>query len=65
MIILSEIAQFFQDETGATAIEYALILGLMTLAIVGSIRGLGTSVSNMFDSVSSNVMDSISSATGG
>ncbi len=60
-----KIAQFFQDETGATAVEYALILGLMTLAIVGSIKGLGTSVSNMFDTVSSNVMDSIDKATGG
>jgi pilus assembly protein Flp/PilA len=62
---LSKILYFFQDESGATAVEYALILGLMTLAIVGAIRGLGTSVSNMFDTVSTNVMDSISSATGG
>jgi len=37
----------------------------MTLAIVGSIKGLGTSVSNMFDTVSTNVMDSIDRATNG
>ena len=64
-IVLIRIMRFFQDDSGATAVEYALILGLMTLAIVGSIKGLGTSVSNMFDAVSTNVMDSIDKATNG
>jgi Flp pilus assembly pilin Flp len=64
-VILFKIVQFFRDESGAAAIEYALILGLTTLSIVGAIKGLETSVGNMYDTVSSTVMDSINSATGG
>ena len=64
-VILSKIVQFFRDESGATAVEYALILGLTTLSIVGAIKGLETSVANMYDTVSSTVMNSINSATGG
>ncbi len=62
---MPHIASFLNDESGATAVEYALMLGLMTLAIVGAIKGLGNAVSNMFDTVSTNVMDSINRATNG
>ncbi len=61
---MSKIVDFLRDESAVTAIEYALIAGLMTLAITGAIGGLGRSVSNMFDSVSSNVMQNIDAAAG-
>ncbi len=35
---------FLRAESGATAIEYALIAGLVFLAIVGSVQALGTAV---------------------
>ena len=49
---LSKILDLFKDESGATAIEYALILGLMTLAIVGAIGDFGQAVSNLWGYVS-------------
>ena len=61
---MSKIVEFLRDESGVTAIEYALIAGLMTLAITGAIGGLGVSVGNLFDFVSSNVMQYLNDFTG-
>lgn len=61
---MSKILEFFQDESGATAVEYALIAGLMTLAIAGAIGGLGEAVSTMFDFIASNVMQYLDGVTG-
>ena len=49
------LTKFLKDDSGATAIEYSLMLGLVVLAIVGSIEMLSTSLSNMYFFVSSNV----------
>lgn len=47
--------EFLKDDSGATAIEYSLMLGLVVLAIVGSIELLSSSLSNMYFFVSSSV----------
>jgi len=57
MNILSQIRDMIVDESGATAIEYALILALLTLAIVGSINDLSSSLQNMYDAVSEKVVE--------
>jgi pilus assembly protein Flp/PilA len=51
--------RFLRDESGATAIEYSLILGLVVLAIVGSIQLLSDSLSNMYLYVSSSVTGAV------
>lgn len=43
------IARFLRDEAGATAIEYALIAGLIFLAIVAAIIPIGGSLSGTFN----------------
>ncbi len=40
-----------RSENGATAIEYALIAGLIMVVIVASVTATGTSVKNLFNSV--------------
>ncbi len=42
------IQQFLADESGATAIEYAMILGLVAMAIIGSIGNLRDDVINLY-----------------
>ncbi len=37
---------FLRAESGATAIEYGLIAGLMFLAIVGGVQALGAGIVN-------------------
>jgi pilus assembly protein Flp/PilA len=45
-------ACFLKNENGATAIEYALIAGLLSVAIVGGASALGISVNNTFANIS-------------
>jgi len=47
---------FFEDENGATAIEYSLIAGLLFLAIVGSVRAVTTSTSTMYDELADDIL---------
>lgn len=39
---------FAQDESGATAIEYGLIVALIAVIIVGAVTTLGTNISGAF-----------------
>ncbi|MEJ5126930.1 Flp family type IVb pilin [Comamonas sp. MYb21] len=43
------IKNFWNDEEGATAIEYGLIAGLIAVAIIGVLTTMGTNLSNLFD----------------
>jgi len=45
---LRNIVAFINDEEGASAIEYGLLVGLIALAIVVGATALGTSINNMF-----------------
>jgi pilus assembly protein Flp/PilA len=53
------IRRFLQDESGATAIEYGLIAGLVAVAIIAALTALGTSLNNLFSDVS----DTVNAAT--
>ena len=44
---------FVRDESGATAIEYGLIVSLIFLAIVGAVKGYVNSTSEMYSEISS------------
>ncbi len=43
---------FVKDENGATAIEYGLIAALISVAAIGAMTTLGTSLSALFGTVS-------------
>jgi pilus assembly protein Flp/PilA len=44
---------FLKDESGATAIEYALIAAGVALAIITVVKGVGTKLNTTFATVSS------------
>jgi len=46
------ISQFSADESGATAIEYALLASLIAVAIITATTTLGTKVGSTFGNVS-------------
>jgi pilus assembly protein Flp/PilA len=48
---MSRIARFFQDESGATAIEYGLIAAGLSVAIVVVVQTLGTNLNATFTTV--------------
>jgi pilus assembly protein Flp/PilA len=46
---------FFNDESGATAIEYCLIAMGISIVIVASVNGVGTALSGKFGTISSSL----------
>ena len=55
----SGLVKFLKDDSGATAIEYSLMLGLVVLAIVGSVELLSSSLTNMYIFVSNSVTGAV------
>jgi pilus assembly protein Flp/PilA len=53
--MLARLKKFAKDESGATAIEYGLIASLVGVAIIASVRALGTKLSGSFAKVSGNL----------
>ncbi|WP_150525198.1 Flp family type IVb pilin [Roseibium sediminis] len=45
-------ARFANDESGATAIEYGLIAGLIAVAIIGAAQTLGGEINTAFGKIS-------------
>ena len=48
-------SRFAADQSGATAIEYGLIAGLISIAIIVAVRAIGTNLSNKFSAISGNL----------
>jgi pilus assembly protein Flp/PilA len=53
--------ELLNDESGATAIEYGLIAGLVSVAIIVALTALGDSL----DAIFSQISDAIDSASSG
>lgn len=48
---------FLLDEDGATAIEYALIVGLVAVVIIVALSALGESVAELFGTLGEKIDD--------
>jgi pilus assembly protein Flp/PilA len=46
-----QVRNFLSDESGVTAIEYALIASLIAVAIIGVVTTVGTNVSTVFSEI--------------
>lgn len=55
------LSRFGHDESGATAIEYGMILALMFLVILGALQAFGATGSGIFNTA----MDKLRTAMGG
>jgi pilus assembly protein Flp/PilA len=47
------VRNFLSDESGVTAIEYALIAALIAVAIIGAVTTVGTNISAEFTTIGS------------
>ena len=45
------LARFAKDNSGATAIEYGLIAGLIGVVVISAVTTVGTKVSNQFKTI--------------
>ena len=49
------LTRYLKDESGATAIEYGLIAGLISVALIGAARLIGTNLDSKFTAVATEV----------
>ena len=49
---MERIKNFCQDESGASAVEYGLLVSLIAVAIIGAVSSLGTKLGNTFNAAS-------------
>ena len=53
--MVKTVNSFLSDQSGATAIEYALLGSLIAVAIIGALTTLGTKLSSTFSEVGSSL----------
>jgi pilus assembly protein Flp/PilA len=58
--MLNAIRQFVQEEEGASAAEYALLLALITLGIVGAVTTLSNAIGTALNAASTTITTSAS-----
>jgi pilus assembly protein Flp/PilA len=52
---MTRVQAFLSDESGVTAIEYALIASLIAVAIIGVVTTVGTNVKTVFTEIGNNL----------
>ena len=52
---MNTIRNYLSDESGASAAEYALILALVAIVIIGGLSYLGTTINNVLSTMSSDI----------
>jgi pilus assembly protein Flp/PilA len=53
----SIIKSMLRDESGATAIEYGLIVSLIVIAMMGALSTFANEANDMFDEIETNVSE--------
>ncbi|RUL86725.1 Flp family type IVb pilin [Tautonia sociabilis] len=51
--LIARLRRFIKNEDGPTAVEYAVMVALIAVAIIVTVRALGTNLSTTFSNVSS------------
>jgi pilus assembly protein Flp/PilA len=55
VIVRTLLARFFADESGATAIEYALIAAGISIVILVAVNGIGDKLNSSFSTVNTSL----------
>ena len=48
---MTKFARFLKDESGATAIEYGLIVALIAVVIIGAVTAIGGTLNTTFQTI--------------
>ena len=56
IVAMTRLTNFMNDESGAAAAEYALILALIAVVIIAALSTLGTNISAVFSNVAAKLV---------
>lgn len=59
--MFGNLKNLLKDESGATAIEYGLIAALVSVAAIGALTAMGSSLNTMFGTVSTQLKTAVGS----
>jgi pilus assembly protein Flp/PilA len=62
---MKRIKNFFKDESGATAVEYGLMVALIAVVIIGAVQILGQNLNNTFTAAGDAVQNAGAGAPAG
>lgn len=54
---MADLLRLFRCRRGATAIEYALVASLISIAAIGAMNGLGDKIDTIFNNVGNHLDD--------
>lgn len=49
--------KFIADESGASLVEYGLLVGLIAVVAIGAVSALGTKVTDVFETINTTLSD--------
>ena len=52
---MEQIKNFFKDESGASAVEYGLLVALIAVVIITAVKTLGTNLNTKFSAAATGV----------
>ena len=55
---MEKVRNFFKDESGATMVEYGLMLALIAVVCIAAVKTVGTSASGVFNTANSSLTGS-------
>lgn len=64
-LLRNKTRRFLKDEDGASAIEYAVIAGLIAVVMIGAAKLVGIEISNVFTTVKTELESVNASGSGG
>ena len=56
--MMQHIVRFMREEEGTTAVEYGLMLALISAVLIAAVTGLGTTLSTRFTAVGTTIAGS-------
>ena len=54
---MTKFARFLKDESGATAIEYGLIVALIAVVIIGAVTAIGGTLNETFNTIATELQN--------
>ncbi len=54
-VVMQTLSRFAGDEGGATSLEYGLIAGLVSMAILSAVVSMGDNIGSIFNSLSTDL----------
>ena len=54
---MERIKNFFKDESGASTVEYGLLVALIAVVMITSVRTLGTNLNTKFNAAATGILN--------